>query len=175
MALLNRDIKFIFLLFALVVQALAQDISVAGAGGYATGEESRTRAVSAAGVSAGLPFASRHRIQFDYMFNNVPGAPENRHFVTGSYVVQGKKGRARPFFQVGAGVVQRHVQGYFTDAASNSTIWVDDRETSFAVLLGAGVTVEVWRSLFIRPQLRVYGHVGPTLTLLPGVAVGWHF
>lgn len=132
----------------------AQDISLIGGGGFAAGEDSRTRAVSAIGVSAGAPFLSTHRVQFDYLFQ---GPAEHRHFVTGSYVLQGKSGRSRPYFQVGAGVVSA------------------EQDTSLAVVFGAGVTIDLWKSLFVRPQVRLYGHVGPTLTILPGVAFGWRF
>ncbi len=151
----------------LAVPALAQtaDLSVVGGGGFSAGEEQDTHAVSAVGLSFGYPYSGRHRIQFDYLFNNVHGSIENRHFATGSYVMQGTRGRTRPFFQIGAGVVRR--------TFSTPLGWAND--TSFAAVFGGGATISVWESLFIRPQVRVYGHVGPTLTVLPSVAVGYRF
>lgn len=152
---------------ALALPAVAQtaDLSIVGGGGFSAGEEQDTHAVSAVGLSFGYPYSGRHRIQFDYLFNNVHGSIENRHFATGSYVMQANRGRTRPFFQIGAGVVRRTFSTPFG--------WAND--TSFAAVFGGGATISMWESLFIRPQVRLYGHVGPTLTVLPSVAVGYRF
>ncbi len=151
---------------ALALPAVARqaDLSIVGGGGSSAGDDQDTHGVSAVGLSFGFPYSGRHRIQFDYLFNNVHArGDENCHFATGSYVVQGTRGRTRPFIQIGAGVVR---------PTSSTYEWSG---TSFAVIFGGGATIGLWKSLFIRPQVRLYGHVGPTLTVLPSVAVGYRF
>ena len=109
------------------------------------GDDQDTKGHWALGVSARV-----RRFGFDYL-------KAGPHFVTGSYVVGGQTGRTRPFFQAGAGL-----------ATSNGN-------TDFAAILGAGVTIDFRRSLFIRPQVRLYFHGGPTVTVAPLVAFGWRF
>jgi hypothetical protein len=79
------------------------------------------------------------------------------HFVTGSYVFAGQTGRTRPFFQVGAGYAAARSDG------------------SIAIVFAAGATFDIRRNLFVRPEVRLYGHVGPTITIVPLVAFGWRF
>lgn len=174
------DVKYLFnltLFLAVAFPALPQvaDLSVVGGGGFAAGEEQSTVGVSAIGASFGVPYSSRHRFQFDYLFNNAHVSDfDRRHFVTGSYVIQGSAGRTRPFFQIGAGIVHRSFQGYQT-VGETKTLWFDERDTSFAAVFGGGATIDLTKSLFIRPQVRLYGHAGPTFTVLPSVGFGWRF
>jgi hypothetical protein len=165
-------------LFAFTIPALAQraDVAVIGGGGIAGGEEQNTHGVSAMGAAIGFPYAGRHRVQFDYLFNHPhTSGSENRHFITGSYLIQGQTGRARPFFQIGAGAVVQTYDVFFVGAPGFSRRIEAANDTSFAVVIGGGATVEMGRSFFIRPEVRVYGHVGPTLTVLPSVAFGYRF
>jgi hypothetical protein len=166
-----------FIAFVVVLHpAFAQraDVSVIGGGGFAGGEEQDTHGVSAAGATVGFPYSGRHRAQFDYLFNHPhTGGSENRHFITASYVIQGSKGRTRPFVQMGAGVVVQTFAPFFVGPFGRRI--ESSSDTSFAVVFGGGATVDIGRSFFIRPQVRLYGHVGPTLTVLPSVAFGWRF
>jgi len=161
----------------LALPALAQrtDLSVVVGGGIAGGEEQDTHGVLSVGASLGFPYTGRHRLQFDYLFNNAYiGDSAKRHFISGSYVIQSAVGRTRPFFQIGAGIVQWSFQGYRV-VGTTKTLWCDEKDSSFAVLFGGGATIDMGKSFFIRPQVRLYGHVGPTLTVLPSVGFGWRF
>jgi len=168
-------------LSALILPGLAQqaDVSVVGGGGVSSGEDQDSFGITAVGASFGLPYSSRHRVQFDYLFNNQHGGsafnlPANRHFITASYVVQGKAGRTRPFFQAGAGIVQWNVEGY-RQVGTNKVLYLSESDTSFAAVFGGGATIDLGKSLFIRPQVRLYGNVGLTITVIPSVAFGWRF
>ncbi len=121
------------------------DVALTGGGGFSGGEETRTAAVSALGASVGAPLSC----QFDYLFM------QRRHVLTGSYVIRGRTGGATPFFQIGAGIESRYA--------------------GLAVLIAAGATIDIGKSLFVRPQVRLYGLTGPTLTFLPAVALGRRF
>jgi hypothetical protein len=116
-------------------------VAAVGGGGVSFGEDQ-----NAAAAAAGFSVAVGGRISFDYLYTG-------RHFLTASYVLQSRVGRARPFFEVGAGVMN----------------------DSLAVLFGAGATVSLRERWFIRPHVRLYGHVGPTLTVLPSLAAGYRF
>ncbi len=172
-----RQLALFSWLLGLAVPALAQrvDLSIVGGGGIAAGEEQETHGVSAVGATIGFPYSGRHRFQFDYLFNNAyVGDSAKRHFITGSYVIQGAVGRTRPFFQIGAGIVNQTFQGYRV-VGTTKILWFDESDTSFAAVFGGGATIDLSRSLFVRPQVRLYGHVGPTLTVLPIVGFGWRF
>jgi hypothetical protein len=133
----KRILPFIVLI-ALAFPALAQraDVSVVGGGGFVGGEEQDTHGLSAVGATIGFPYSGRHRIQFDYLFNNVHvNDSARRHFVTGSYVVQGAAGRTRPFFQIGAGFVRRSFRGYRVVGATK-ILWFDESDSSFAAVFG---------------------------------------
>jgi hypothetical protein len=134
-----RLISFLFL----ATLAHAADIGVVGGGGLSIGDDQDLAGHYALGVSARID-----RFQFDYL-------KAGPHFVTGSYVFSGGTPRARPFFQLGAGVAAGH------------------GDSSFAAVFAAGATIDLRRNLFLRPQVRLYGHVGPTVTIVPLVAVGW--
>lgn len=157
----------------LVAAASAQDFEITGLGGYGTsgGEAART------GVSAfGASFAwspSKHGLQVDYMFTDFKARIFQRHFLTGSYLLQGKRGRVRPHLHVGAGVMieSLNLRGLMLPpGASPSTT-----DTSFAATLGFGVTINATERLFIRPLVRGYGYVGPNFAIIPAVAVGYRW
>ncbi len=162
-------------LFPGALLAQSADVSVVGGGGVAGGEDQDTQGVLAVGASVGLPHATRHRFQFDYLFNHVQNGFEDRHFVTLSYVVQGTAGRTRPFFQIGAGVVFRTVGSFLVGSPPSQRLIDPPNENSFAVLFGGGTTIDMSQRFFIRPEVRLYGHVGPTLSVLPAIGVGWRF
>jgi hypothetical protein len=164
---MSPKLVVLLIAIALAFPAVAQqaDLSIVGGGGLTAGDDQNTDAAAAVGVSFGFPYAGRHRIQFDYLFTDINDNIENRHFVTGSYVMQANRGRTRPFFQIGAGVVRRTYSSPFGFA----------NETNFAGVFGGGATIYLQESLFLRPQVRVYAHVGPTLTVLPSIGLGYRF
>lgn len=168
----------LFLLCAACLQAQATDVAVVGGVGVSGGEEQDSTAITAVGASWGIPVATHHRFQADYLFHRVSSSLENRHFVTASYVRQGTGPRTRPFFQVGAGIITQTFGAFgrlpspLTPQFSGVQIPSD---TSFALVLGTGVSITLPHQLYVRPELRLYAHVGPTLTLLPAVAFGYRF
>jgi hypothetical protein len=161
-----------FITFAvLIFPALAQraDVSVVGGGGVVVAEEG-------AGT-ASRPWStisSPHRAPSGparCLFQRPPNGSEN-HFITGSYVLQGGDGRTRRS-SVRGGCCSADLSRASAPGLSRRVEPAAD--SSFAVVLGGGATVDIGHSLFIRPQFRVYGHVGPTLTFLPSVGFGWRF
>jgi hypothetical protein len=166
------------------------DFSVTAGGGVARGEDQKTAGALGVGVSAGFPYGTRHRFQLDYQFTNIGGeliAPEiglnvpdadtRNHLFTGSYVVQTRSGRTRPFFQAGAGIVHRrfHTAATFLEGAAVRYTHVVETDTSLSFLVGAGITIDLGQSWFVRPQVRGYMYVGPTWLLLPSIAFGYRF
>ena len=157
-----------------------QSFEASGVGGLgvADGDGYGKSRVPSGGLTFGLPCGSAHKVQFDYAFGHLERRfiDYNRHFLTGSYVFQPGQGRSRPFLQIGAGVqyetnnANQVVGRYFPS---------NDFRTVFAAALGAGVTVELGRSAFLRPQVRTYLAPGPTnsvnVTVLPSVGFGWRF
>ncbi len=151
------------------------DVGAVVGAGYSTGDDQDSAGVTAVGVSVGWPHSFRHRLQADYLFQNVRLDPSSRrHYVTGSYVLQLFPGRLRPFFQFGAGMVSRTFSTR-SFLPPDSIFERSESDFGFAVLFAAGATVDVGRSLFLRPQVRVYGHAGPTMILLPALEVGLRF
>ncbi len=134
-----------------------------GGGGAAGEEDQGSSGVSVIGATVGFPYEGRHRAQFDYLFASPrQSSVGQRHFVTGSYVAQGDKGRVRGFFQVGAGIAR-------------VSFPYGQSESSLVIVVGGGATIDIAKSFFVRPQVRVYGYVGPALAILPSVGVGWRF
>lgn len=105
------------------------------------------------GLSAGLPAASRHGIQGDYLFIKGLNRDYDCHYATASYVIQ-RRGRVRPFFQVGMGM--ESVKFATQPLLGHSTSWV--------ALIGGGGRFEIGRALFARVEGRAY--VGNQSTLL---------
>jgi hypothetical protein len=166
------------------------DISAIGGGGVATGEDQRTAGALSAGASFGFPYSARHRLQFDYLLTHindelrapeigldVPDADTRNQFLTASWVLQSRGGRARPFFQAGGGIVHRryHTASTYFEGSTVVAIPMVETDTSLAIFSGAGATIDLGESLFIRPMVRLYMHVGPTFTFMPAVALGYRF
>lgn len=174
-------------LFSLVVlistaSLNGQSLEASGVGGFgvADGDGYGKSRVPSGGVAFGWPYDSAHKVQFDYIFAHLERrfSKYNRHFFTGSYVLQARRGRNRPFLQIGAGVQ------YETNNAKEVVgrdFRFNDFRTAFAGVLSVGTTVELGRSAFIRPQLRSYAAPGPTrsrpvnVTVLPCVGFGLRF
>lgn len=159
--------------------ALAQsaDVSIVGGVGAGFGERQDRGGLAAAGVSVAFPVsAARRKVQLDYFLGRFTSRGESLHFVTGSYVVQFSAGGPRPFLQIGAGIGTRTLR-IESQTPSGSMFVRTDVEANPVLLFGGGVTLEVNRSVFIQPQLRLYAPItiGPTLTLLPAISIGWRF
>jgi hypothetical protein len=170
---------FAFTLLGLPALAQHGDISIVAGGGVSVAEDDERLSVAAVGASIGVPYSSRHRFQFDYLLNSPHGGngfviPANRHFLTASYVVQGRTGRTRSFFQLGAGIVYRPKEG-FRQPETNQVLYLGQSQTSFAAVLGGGATIDLGKSLFLRPQLRLYADAGLAATILPNIGLGWRF
>jgi len=184
----RRIIAIVFViglaLLALLTSARSmhgQNLEVSGIGGFgvADGDGYGKSRVPSGGVALAWPCTSAHKLQFDYTFGHLERRfiKYNRHFFTGSYVLQARQGRNRPFLQIGAGVQ------YETNNA-NEVVGRDfpfnEFRTAFAGVLGAGITVQLGRSAFMRPQLRTYVAPGATrsgvnVTVLPCAGFGWRF
>ncbi|HEY2012294.1 MAG TPA: hypothetical protein VGH38_02285 [Bryobacteraceae bacterium] len=170
----------------------AQRIEAAGNAGFGIVDRNgfgRPTAVLG-GVTIGWPYSATQRVQFDYALNHFErecggcgSVSYNRHFFTGSYVIE-PRARVRPFLQIGAGVQYETNNGNQVIRA----IWpaggirdtdAYDFRTVFAGVLGAGLTVQLGHSAFIRPQIRAYLAPGPVhsvnLTAMPAIGMGWRF
>ena len=142
-------------LFALLTSARSmhgQNFEASGNGGFGVAERDGRGipGVPSGGVTFGWPYTSTRKFQFDYTFGHIERnlIHYNRHFFTGSYVIQPRQGRNRPFLQFGAGVQ------YETNNA-NEVVGRDFPfnvfRTAFAGIIGVGITVELGHSAFIRP------------------------
>jgi hypothetical protein len=156
-----------------------QNFEASGNGGFGVAERDGfgIPGVPSGGGTLGWPSASTHKVQFDYAFGHMERnlIHYNRHFFTGSYVIQPRPGRTRPFLQFGAGVQ------YETNNA-NQVVGRDlfnDSRTVFTGVLGAGVTIELGHSAFIRPEVRTYLALGENRTInvtaLPCLGLGRRF
>jgi hypothetical protein len=157
-----------------------QRFEFSGTGGFgvADGDGYGKSRVPSGGVTFGWPDNAAHKLQFDYTFAHLDRRfiDYNRHFFTGSYVVQPRRGRTRPFLQFGAGIqyetnnANEVVGRYFPS---------NDFRTAFAGVLGAGITIDLAGSLFIRPQVRAYIAPGQSDsingTVIPSVGLGLRF
>ena len=162
----------IVLLFVFLSAILsAGDISVVAGGGAVKAEDESSRGTAVVGASAGWPYASRHRLQADYLYSSLSGTAARQHFLTGSYIVQGKQRRVRPFFQVGAGISVFDYAPFFV----GSRTFDIDSATGFAVVLGGGATVDIGERFFVKPQVRLYADEGLSASVLPMIGFGWRF
>jgi hypothetical protein len=75
------------------------------------------------------------------------------------------------FFQVGAGVAIDKVDR----AVFNIPPGRSSADAQFALVFGAGLSIDVGKNAFVRPELRSYWFVGPTVVLLPALSMGWRF
>lgn len=154
-------------------------MEVSGNGGFGVAERSGfgIPGVPTGGATVGWSFLPNHKAQFDYAFGSIERnlIHYDRHFFTGSYVVQRSQGHTRPFLQFGAGIQ------YETNNANqivNRDLYYNSR-TAFAGVVGGGITIGLGRSAFVRPQFRMYIAPGDNhtinVTALPTVGVGWRF
>ncbi|MEJ5369963.1 MAG: hypothetical protein WHT08_16745 [Bryobacteraceae bacterium] len=145
------------------------DFTLRGGGGIAW-----KSATTAFGTSLGGPYLSKNRLQFDYLFHNAYNKyEERRHILTLSYMRQASSGRVRGFFQVGAGLASLHSLNW-SSGPQNSSIPTETSGTSVATLLGGGATIDLRRSLFLRPEFRLYSHDVEGIFLFT-IGVGWRF
>lgn len=135
--------------------------------GVAAGDEQTRTLVTGGGASLGLLPLARHGFRLDYFFGDAPADDTRRHFLTGSYVLQQRDGKARPFLQIGAGLMRETTKAALPSPSGASN--------DFAAILGVGVTIDIGQALFIRPELRTYWYVGPAVAILPGLSAGWRF
>jgi hypothetical protein len=179
----QKGLVLVCSLFAFLASARlmpGQNFEASGNGGFGVADGDgygKSRAPSG-GVTLGWPYTSAHKLQFDYTFAHLERRfiNYNRHFFTGSYVIQPRQGRTRPFLQFGAGIqyeTNNATQVVGRDFPSH------DFRTVFAGVVGAGVTIELGHSAFIRPQVRTYlapgDHRTVNVTALPSVGVGVRF
>jgi hypothetical protein len=163
----------------------AQNFEASGNGGFGVAERDGfgIPSVPSGGVTFGWQFSLANKLQVDYAFGHIERqngtgitpSIHNRHFSTGSYVLQKPQGRYRPFVQIGAGV---QYETNNDNQVINRDLYATSR-TAFAGVVGAGLTVELGRGAFIRPQARTYIALGPThninVTALPCLGFGWRF
>ncbi len=153
------------------------DFEAAGLAGYgfSDGEDQRRERTRSCGASLRLFPAGKHAAGFDYLFADFRGGVFNRHFITISYVLHPIRGRARPFFQFGPGIVVTRWNYQFRGQP------ISGAETEFAAVAGFGLTIDASPRIFVRPQVRTYWYTadfprrGTTVTFLPGVELGWRF
>lgn len=159
------------------IAASAQQIEVAGVAGYGAVTElfGDPAGIGAFGFSVGGPAAGRHAIRFDYRFVKTPERFRfDLHFLTASWVLQRRSGRARPYLRLGGGLV---VQSFDSPPASPRlpAFDVSRTNTTGGGALGVGLTIDIGSRVFVRPEFETYIVRGPTAYLLPTVAVGVRF
>lgn len=148
---------------------------LAGIGSY-TSDEGGKAGLSAFGASLGWLSHSIHGLQIDYVFMDLKRESRRRyHVVTGSYVVQSRRRRVRPFFQLGAGAGVETVSLRGLTVPPGILRPSSVRENLFAVVAGVGATVDVSESFFIRPKFAFYAAAGPGFMSLLGITAGWRF
>lgn len=183
MQTLKHFLYYIFcyaLIISRVTPAFAQDsdLSVVAGAGWFTGGEVQRGGVAAIGGSFGFPSDSKHRLQLDYISTSLLSGSQEREtvfFLTGSYVIQSNKKRTRPFFQIGIGMVRLKEKGWTLSGPYGTIVVPEERKNGLAIIFGTGATVDISESLFIKPQIRFYGHIGPAITILPCVGLGLRF
>ena len=148
---------------------------LAGIGSY-TSDEGGKAGLSAFGASLGWRSHSIHGLQVDYVFMDLKSGSRRRfHFVTGSYVVQSRRRRVRPFFQLGAGPGVETVSLRGLTVPRGIPPPSSLRENLLAVVAGAGATVDVSESFFIRPKFAFYAVAGTGFMSLLDITAGWRF
>ncbi len=162
--------SILFCLFSAALTPIyAQNAEIGATAGFGvTAGEDIGRSFTSGGGASLKWIPGLHGLGMDYFYaNSRRGGVNNRHFVTGSYVVQQRAGTTRPFFQVGVGILRQTAKNPFDGPASG--------DTDFALTLGAGAAIYVRPSIAIRPELRTYWFVGPSISLVPTVTVAWRF
>jgi hypothetical protein len=163
----------LFLMTGLLRSLAGQTVEVAGnaALGALISDEGNASSTAGVGASVAWPANSNHKIQFDYGFADVR-FPFDSHFLTVSYVLQGKSPGVRPFFQIGAGA---EIQKFEDPPFLPPGFPFDNSKTNFALVFGGGASIDLGKRFFIRPELRSYAVFGPAVFLLPMLTVGARF
>jgi hypothetical protein len=153
---------------------LAAGLELSAMAGYSTtdGDDQARSNNPMFGASFRWPAGGRHSLKADYARVAFEGRIYVRHFVTGSYVLAGRTGRVRPFFQAGAGALFERSD---FDRIGIPPPFDKHTGTDLVLILGAGATVALGDALFVRPMLRSYWYVGPTLTWAPAIGLGYRF
>ena len=167
---MKRVILAYGVLLLAAVPLCAQNVELAGAGGLGVGTVQERDRSFATGRGASLGWLSEgiHGVKFDYLFVNIRRDRYYRHLLTGSYVVQRRSGQSRPFVEIGAGLMYIKWKDVLNPAGAGDA-------HDFVGSLGGGVTMDLGRSLFLRPQVRTYWYAGPTFVVLPMISVGLRF
>lgn len=125
-----------------VAVAQSANISAVAGVGVGFGERQDRGGLAAAGASVAFPIsAGRRKVQLDYFLGRFTSRGENRHFVTGSYVVQFSTGGPQPFFQIGAGIGTRTLR-IESQTPSGSVFTRTDVEATPILLAGGGITLK---------------------------------
>ena len=150
-----------------------QTVEIAGNAslGAVISDEGNPSTTGGVGASVGWPVNSNHKLQFDYNFAAVR-FPFDSHFLTASYVLQGKSPGVRPFFQIGAGV---EIQKFDDPPFLPPGFPFDNSKANLALVFGGGASIDLGKHFFIRPELRSYAVFGPAVFLLPMLTVGARF
>jgi hypothetical protein len=166
-------VAVLFLSSGLLHSLAGQTVEIAGNAslGAVISDEGNPSTTGGVGASLGWPVNSKHKLQFDYDFAAVR-FPFDSHFLTASYVLQGKPSRVRPFFQIGAGV---EIQKFDHPSFLPRGFPFDNTRTNLALVFGGGASIDVGERFFIRPELRSYAVFGPALFVLPMLTVGARF
>ncbi len=143
------------------------ELSATGGLGVTAGDDQARGFTTGGGASVAWLSEGRQGLKLDYFFGNNRKDAFTQHFVTGSYVIQQRSGTARPFFQVGAGILRGDRKEALTAPSGG--------DTDFAAIVGCGVTLDFGSAFFIRPELRSYWYAGPTVAVLPAVSLAWRF
>lgn len=149
---------------ATTLRAQVADLAgVVGIGGSGDEDENVHRA-AVVGLSAGWPVGGRLRLEGDYLFSNISKRDYNRHFLTGSVVLQGR-GRTRGFFRFGAGLTRK--------------TWPEGlglrNHSAGVVSIGGGLTAQTSGPWFVRLEGRAYLSAGENITLVPLLSIGRTF
>ena len=146
------------------LRAQAADLAgVLGIGGSGDEDENVHRA-AVVGLSAGWPAGGRLRLEGDYLFSSINNMEYNRHFLTGSVVLQGR-GRTRGFFRFGAGLTRKTWPSVLGLRNRNSGV----------VCIGGGLTAQTRGPWFVRLEGRAYVSGGENITLVPLLSIGRTF
>jgi hypothetical protein len=153
----------------------------AGVGrGVANADDIQTVAASSANVSFKARLGRPElRFGYDVLFGH-DSFPNGLHIGTVAWFIQTRSGRTRPFFQFGAaaaGIRQRTRAEY---PQPDGTVQViEHKETRFVVgpSIGAGLTVDLSKRVFLRPEIRLNFLVGSTImtTVVPAISIGYRF
>jgi len=162
----------------LATSSAAQQFETGGMVGYSvTDGDDQTRSANPIyGASFRWPAGTGHSLQADYSFIDFEARIYSRHFITGSWVRAARRGTVRPFFQAGAGVYIENTEIQLVKLPPGvPRSALQTTSTDFCLVFGTGATVDLGSGFFLRPMLRAYLYVGPTLTYAPAITAGVRF